>query len=191
MKCFVRSIKILCFDGSFYYRKPPSRCIPDTLKEKTYRRHEQFMNSLAAQHSCCQHQNECEKKIFPQYNTQTVTITHRTNSSAYHTDKLIIDFLVKQIRQRLESVIDPSDYHDVFKCAQILVTELLNKEPSLCAEDVINRVIAIMNTPFCIVNTGSNIVNKNGLLTNMENSPTITTSEYYPVMPPSCSLFPF
>ncbi|CAF3053447.1 unnamed protein product, partial [Rotaria sp. Silwood2] len=103
----------------------------------------------------------------------------------------IIDFLVKQIRQQLESLIDPNDHHDVFKCAKILVTELLSKEPSLCAEDVINRVIAIMNTPFCIANTGSNIVNKNGLLSNIGKSLTATANECYPVMPPSCSLFPF
>ncbi|CAF0892804.1 unnamed protein product [Rotaria sp. Silwood1] len=147
--------------------------MPDALKEKVYRRHEQFMNWLTAQYSRRQLQNECEKQIFPQCNTQT-----------------IIDFLVKQIRQRLESLIDPNDYHDVFKCAKILVTELLSKEPSLCAEDVINRVIAIMNTPFCMANTDSNFNNKNGLLSNIETSPTATINECYPVIPPSCSLFP-
>lgn len=38
---------------------------------------------------------------------------------------------------------------DVLQCARILIGDLLTKEPSLCAEDVICRVIAMMNTPFC------------------------------------------
>ncbi len=72
----------------------------------------------------------------------------------------------------------------MFNCARVLITELLCKEPSLCAEDVINRVIDIMNTPFCSVN-------KNSPLTTIQNSRRILTNECYPVTPPSSSLLPF
>ncbi|CAF3603193.1 unnamed protein product [Rotaria socialis] len=98
---------------------------------------------------------------------------HRKNLSEYDADELIVDFLVKQIRQQLESIINPNEHHDLFEWAKILVTELLSKEPSLCAEEIINRVITIMNTPICLVDNGSNIINTNRLPSGIENSPTI------------------
>ncbi|CAF1446003.1 unnamed protein product [Adineta steineri] len=135
--------------GSFYYHPPVPCCIPDVLTEKIHRRQERFMNWREGQTI---HRHD-PKNFSPQCHTQTV----------------------KEIQQRLKDLIDPDDYHDVFSCAKILIIDLLSKEPSLCAEDVINRVIGIMNTPFCSINTNSNI----------------TTTECYPITPPSSSFLPF
>ncbi|CAF1110073.1 unnamed protein product [Adineta steineri] len=157
--------------GSFYYHPPVSSCIPDVLTEKIHRRQERFMNWREGQTI---HRHEL-KNFSPQCDTQTVKITHRKKLSTCDFDELIINFLVKEIQQRLKDLIDPNDYHDVFNCAKILIIDLLSKEPSLCAEDVINRVIGIMNTPFCSINTNANI----------------TTNECYPITPPSSSFLPF
>ena len=64
---------IIVLDGSFYYRKPVSSCIPDILKEKNHRRQERFMNWLATQTAHRQSQNDYKINLFPHCNTETVT----------------------------------------------------------------------------------------------------------------------
>ncbi|UJR21463.1 hypothetical protein I4U23_024548 [Adineta vaga] len=147
--------------GSFYHRQTTSPCIPDRLTEKVHRRQERFMDWLYTQTSQQLSSNTCRNNLFSEQNIETLKITHRKKLSACHIDDVIIDFLVKQIQYRLRDLIDPCDYPDVLNCARILIIDLLNQYPSLCTEDVINRVIGMMNTPSC-----------------------------YPVTPPSSSFFP-
>ena len=70
---------------------------------------------------------------------------------------------MKQILQRLKSLINPEEYRDVAECAQVFVSKILSEQvekmnidlfrkcscfqPSLCVDEIVNRVVQLMTTP--------------------------------------------
>ncbi len=65
-------IFISLLDGSFYHRQSTLPCIPDALKEKVYKRYDEFMNYLLEQTSHYQSENRFHTNLFPQHHIQTV-----------------------------------------------------------------------------------------------------------------------
>ncbi|CAF3725636.1 unnamed protein product [Adineta steineri] len=152
--------------GAFYYRKIPEYCIPDNLKAKIHRRHNRFQDWISCQNVVSSlktnpSSNNNNQIIFPSNTNQTVRITHRkkfvpkyndddNNQNTFSPcgeDGLITEYIVKKILHKLQSLINPGEYSDVVECAQILVSEILFQEPSLCANEIIDRVVTIMITP--------------------------------------------
>ncbi|UJR23270.1 hypothetical protein I4U23_026288 [Adineta vaga] len=150
--------------GAFYYQNISQYCTPDSLKAKTHRRLNRFQDWML-------YQTKCQKLLSPitrnfstnnnnNNNNQTIRITHRKrfvprcdNDQNRNTfspcgeDGLITEHIVKKIMHQLQCLINPNEYHDVVQCAQMLTSEILSQEPSLCVNAIIDRVITIMITP--------------------------------------------
>ncbi|CAF1640545.1 unnamed protein product [Adineta ricciae] len=167
--------------------------MPDNLKANIHRRHNRFQDWML-------YQTRCHNVLSPvtanfstnNNNNQTVRITHRKRFSSKcendegqsalsscSEDELIIKYIAKKIMHKLQYLINPNEYHDVVQCAQMLTSEILIKEPSLCINDIIDRVITIMITPpntlpqsDCISTPCSSyqLVNDNGLITKPVNN---------------------
>ncbi|CAF0722856.1 unnamed protein product [Adineta ricciae] len=160
--------------GSFYHNQRVSLCQPDVLKEKAYRQQERFANSFLTRMCPRTLSDKSGNSLFSQQNIETMKIIHRKKFNACHTDETIVDFFIKQIQCRLKDLINPCDYVDIFNCARLLIADLLNENPSLCADDIVDRVIRMMNVPsWC----GNN------------NPSRLCADSCYPVTPPSSGLF--
>ncbi|CAF1640935.1 unnamed protein product, partial [Adineta ricciae] len=173
--------------GAFYYRDTSQFCMPDNLKANIHRRHNRFQDWML-------YQTKCRNVLSPMTanfsannnNNQTVRVTHRKrfsskceNDEGRSEDGLIIEYIAKKIMHKLQYLINPNEYHDVVQCAQMLTSEILIKEPSLCINEIIDRVITIMITPpntlpqsDCISTPCSSyqLVNDNGLITKPVNN---------------------
>ena len=66
-------LEIDLLDGSFYHQSFLPTCIPDVLREKSSKRHEQFINCLLEQAPCYPWKNYWQTNIYPQCHTQTIT----------------------------------------------------------------------------------------------------------------------